>query len=102
MRPNTFILILSLAFISACSVRGFQPPPPNYKSWIKSGASEQGVKKTMLDCGYPNPFTTGNATGNDEAKWENCMFKNGFRYGSGYKGLCATAINAKDLPACQE
>jgi hypothetical protein len=102
MCHKTFLLISFLISISACSVRGFQPPPPNYKAWIKNGTTEQDIKQAMLDCGYPNPFTTANASGNDEAKWENCMFKKGYKYSSGYKGMCATAINAKDLPACQE
>lgn len=32
----------------------FQPPPPDFSRWYKSGVSLDGVKTAMRACGYDN------------------------------------------------
>lgn len=98
----SLLLIHLTACASETSMRGFKPPPSIYESFVKNGISPEGVKQAMLECGYPNPFHIDrHVTINDSTKWENCMFANGFRYKSGYKGTCSLR-NSKDIAACQE
>ncbi|PCI41847.1 MAG: hypothetical protein COB41_10230 [Proteobacteria bacterium] len=55
MRLILIMLLLSI-LTTGCNKAYFQPPPPEYEIWSKSGASELDVKKAMLECGMNNPF----------------------------------------------
>ena len=61
-----FTRSLSLSFCAVllvgCTGRGFQPPPPDFTNWQKSGVSVEGVKSAMLDFGYPNVAGKGNGS----------------------------------------
>jgi hypothetical protein len=89
--------------LAGCFNKPFQPTPPAFKTWEKSGVSEDGVKQAMLKCGYPN---VGGFAGikyllNDAATAERCMFEAGFRYKDGWGGICSLK-DADALPACEE
>ena len=64
---------------------------------------EQGVKQAMLDCGYKNLYGYGGpvTTIEEDARMENCMFANGFRYKSGYKGVCSLKVGPS-IVACKD
>ena len=54
LRPScaaACVLICAFA-LSACTP--FQPPPPDFSQWYKSGVSLDGVKTAMRACGYTN------------------------------------------------
>lgn len=72
-----------------------------FKSYVKEGATEEEVKQAMLQCGYPN-IAGGNKedTNFDAEIWERCMFKKGYRYRSGYKGICSLK-GRHDISACE-
>lgn len=100
------VLICAVSFILTACFGGkpFQPPPEEYTQWIKGGVSEEGVKQAMRQCGFTDLYGYGgdrNATFDDIARRENCMFQNGFKRKSGYKGICSLR-RAKDIQACQE
>jgi hypothetical protein len=99
MVPMMFAISLTACF----SQKPFQPHPPTFTQWVKEGISEEGVKESMRRCGYIDLYGYGgdrNSSMNEEAKRENCMFKNGFRYKDGDPGLCALK-SYKDVPACK-
>lgn len=97
-----FQFSMIVALLTSCSTAMFKPPLPTYKEWNKSGVSEEGVKKAMLECGYPDVLgSVRGVTLNDIAKRQNCMFRKGFVYRDGYQGLCGAPNPRKDLPACQ-
>ena len=97
-----FSFFLTAILVSSCAIReGFQPPPPMFKSYVKQGTSEAETKQAMLECGYPNVFGGGRQdTSNDVAIREQCMFKKGFTYRSGYQGICSLK-NQNILQACR-
>ncbi len=43
---------LGLLVVAGCTP--FQPPPPDFTRWYKSGVSEVEVKSAMRGCGYTN------------------------------------------------
>ncbi|RZT05614.1 hypothetical protein SAMN05216319_5090 [Duganella sp. CF402] len=94
----------ALVVLSACSFRGFKPPPPAFESYVRAGASGDDVKRSMLACGYRNVFITDrDETLNDLASHENCMFSQGYRHPDGWKGLCSRNYEQDlALPACVE
>lgn len=97
------VILLFVAISTACFPKqAFRPPPPAFKSWGKIGASDSDVKAQMLDCGYRNPYSADRRDSiNDEAKHQLCMFSNGYKFKSGYKGLCYSP-NWETKPACVE
>lgn len=62
-----------------CTGRGFQPPPPDFVNWQKSGVSVEGVKSAMLACGYPNVAGIGNGSIDAELTHFYCMKDAGFK-----------------------
>jgi len=96
-----FIGFLSFCMCACFGGKLFQPPPSMYKTYVKEGASENIVKNAMLECGYLNPEGgKENDINNEVARREICMFGKGFKYRSGYKGMCSLP-GKSTLPACQ-
>ena len=96
-------ILLTLSLTACFGQKPFQPHPPTFTQWVKDGVSSDGVKEAMRQCGEIDLYGYGgdrNSTMNDRAKRENCMFINGFKYKSGFQGLC-TLKSYKDIPACQ-
>ncbi|GAB5336388.1 hypothetical protein PFUM301597_08730 [Pseudomonas fluorescens] len=54
LRPPCVVawVLISASALSACTP--FQPPPPDFSRWYKSGVSLDGVKTAMRACGYDN------------------------------------------------
>jgi len=51
------LVIITAALVAACLPKNaFAPPPDEYETWIKQGASELDVWKAMLGCGFASPF----------------------------------------------
>ena len=101
-------LVLTIALaLGACSNKPFQPIPPLFTLWSKSGTDAEGVKRALLDCGHANigsgfdvqDMRTGKVTRNDMVKANRCMEQAGFTHHSG-KRTCDYTFNA-NLPACQ-
>ena len=46
---TTYIVVLILT--TACSTRGFKPPPYFYDQWYKLDMKKNDVKKSLLECG---------------------------------------------------
>lgn len=74
-----------LTVLAACSVTGsFQPIPPMFQNWEKSGTTPDDVKKALLVCGYDNPFTGFDARKevslNERARITKCMRDDAFLY----------------------
>ncbi len=99
----TVFTMLTLSLTGCLGSKPFQPHPPIYAQWTKDGLTAEGVKQALRQCGYIDILGYGgdkDSSINDHAQRENCMFKNGFKYKDGYRGLCAS-IERKNLPACQ-
>ena len=99
----TVFFILTFPLTGCFGWKPFQPPPPTFTQWTKDGVTAEGVKQALRQCGYIDIFGYGgdkDSSINDHAQRQNCMFKNGFKYKGGYRGLCAE-IERKHLPACQ-
>jgi len=106
------ILVVILVGLTGCVRHYFQPPPPEYKMWIKPGATELMIKKALMECGAPNPrpsansFTNayrveGDSLLNAIIEVDMCMEDWGFvsKWGS-VKKVCKLPHN-KHLPACR-
>lgn len=79
-RPLAALFCLGL---SACmNGRPMQPPPPLYALWAKAGVDQQGVRRALLDCGYPSASHVDGTTmtNNAYARGEQCMLGKGFVY----------------------
>lgn len=72
-------LLLCASFLVTGGCRGFQPPPPDFTNWHKSGISVEGVKSAMLACGYPNVAGIGNGSIDAELTHFYCMKDAGFK-----------------------
>ena len=80
----------------------FQPVPPLFLLWSKDGTDVVGVKKALLECGYPNPYDgvdrewvngklISHTNLDDSVMSEMCMRKNAFTKKS--RGLCESIAN---------
>lgn len=96
-RIAQFSLAFLMIFLHGCA-KPFQPPPPTFKLWEKPEASDDEVKRAMLECGYPSPFGGGGKTNNEIALMQLCMGKNGFFYHPQLRLFCVTYPM---LDACQ-
>lgn len=103
----TFCLISTclLAVLTACSVAGsFQPIPPMFQNWEKSGATPDDVKNALLICGYDNPFTGFDARKevslNERARITKCMRDDAFFYLLGNGDIACDQEEWRDLSAC--
>jgi len=88
------LIMLSFAILTVACAKPFQPPPTAIESWVKPGVGRDERLKQLLDCGFPNAggFYGSSARGvtiEDEIRAERCMFDNGFKYKSGWAGLCS-------------
>lgn len=110
MKPSEKIglaLAVTLTF-GGCANKPFQPIPPLFRLWSKSGTDGEEVKRALLACGHTNVGTgfdvqdmrTGKVSQNVIVTANRCMEKAGFTYHSG-KRTCDYAFNAH-LPACKE
>lgn len=103
MYKNILIYSFVSIFMAGCfGIKIMQPPPSNFEFFKTNDKTYEDIKKTMIVCGYPN-VNRGNRddTNNDIAKREICMFRNGFKFNDGYKGMCSLQQQS-NLPACQE
>lgn len=95
---------LAMAFIvlTACIPRtAFQPSQPSFMAYEKLNATDADIKAQMLDCGYLNPFYPKlNETLNERAQQQICMLNAGYRFKSGYQGICHAYKDWQSLPAC--
>ncbi|WP_412057406.1 hypothetical protein [Bartonella sp. DGB2] len=99
-------LTLGLLSISLSACYGALPPP-DYKTWIKPGADSLQVKKSMLECGFPEiwglsePFSK--MTPNDTVMADRCMEQAGYKskYAPvGFHAFCLRTGDDPYLPAC--
>lgn len=72
-------LSLCAVLLVGCTGRGFQPPPPDFVNWQKSGVSVEGVKSAMLACGYPNVAGIGDESIDAALTHFFCMKDAGFK-----------------------
>jgi hypothetical protein len=79
MLRSTLLLTIGAVLLTGCTGRGFQPPPPEFTNWKKSGVSQEGVKSAMRACGYINLTGTGDTTPIDQVLTQfYCMKDSGF------------------------
>jgi len=95
------IVLACVCMIVACA-KPFQPPPTAIESWVKPGVGRDQLLKQLLDCGFPNAggfygSWARDVTITERIHAERCMFDNGFRYRSGWKGLCT--LSGEDIRA---
>jgi len=98
-----FLIIVSISIsLTGCFTQVRQKYA--YESWRKSGASDDEVKRAMLECGYYSPFGGEYPMDqNSRALSNQCMIKYGFSQTeylklSGGKTLCE---DRPEIPACQ-
>jgi hypothetical protein len=103
MQMMAFMLIV--AMLSGClGYKPFQPNPHESERWSKPGQDEFGVRKTMLECGYPSPngvrdrMVSLNATPDEIVLMYKCMSNSGFLY-DGRK--CDVCKSYADVMSCQ-
>ena len=78
MFSRCLLLSFCAVLTTGCTGRGFQPPPPDFTYWQKSGVSVEGVKSSMLACGYANVAGTGGGSIDEKLKHFYCMKDAGF------------------------
>lgn len=105
LRYSIFFSILISVASGGCAGREpFQPPPPEYKMWRKAGASDVDVKISLLECGYPDPFSSGKYSwGENEAVLADiCMQADGFNFQSDreWRSVACPASLESRIPAC--
>jgi hypothetical protein len=93
------MFLISVSCLSSCiSQEAFQPPPPSYTYWTRLSDSVEDVKRAMLECGYPTPFSADVSITTDEevAKMQRCMEKSGFIHKGNFGTFCQqyTALQA--------
>ena len=95
-----------LVMLCGCTLRGFQPPPFAYDSFVdKDGVKivkEEAIKK-MTECGIDRPDVgraSSDKTENDIALRDECLFSKGLFNGTGWGGICADPERRARLPAC--
>ena len=103
MKPLIVVLgsvTLSLA-LTACG-KPFQTGWPEFKMWVKPGASDFEIKKALLECGVLNPYypmyDDTRLTLNEVARYQLCMQKDGFVYNLQTNTFCR---NYPNLDACK-
>lgn len=94
------LLLLAVLTLSACSFRGFQPPPAEVDLWQKPGKAQPDIEAAMLGCGYRNAAgVDASATLEQKAESFECMKRAGFVRNNGFD-LCHT-LRERHLKACQ-
>lgn len=116
-----YVIILIALLATGCTRYNVsnidKPPPKEYQSWHKAGATEIDIKKALLECGAPAPHSTDHtysAAGikgnqkimNHHYLTSSCMEQAGYSHawwGRTVQASC-TDINfpdRKNFPACQ-
>ena len=96
MNRNFIGFLFVVLGLSGCA-KPFQPVPPLFLLWSKDGVDVIGVKKALLECGYPNPYDgvdrswvggtlISHTSLDDSVMSELCMKKNFFEKQS--RGFC--------------
>ncbi|WP_157050715.1 hypothetical protein [Herbaspirillum rhizosphaerae] len=101
-RVNIFCVAVLSIFLFGCNLRAaFQPLPPMFENWEKRDSSDDEIKKSLLDCGYENPYTgfSEKVPLNTNAKGSLCMKKKGFRYLLG--PIICEQKGWPSIPACE-
>ncbi|MFL1493520.1 hypothetical protein [Pseudomonas antarctica] len=100
LRP---LCVAACALISAFALSGctpFQPPPPDFSKWYKTGVSLDGVKSAMRACGYTNLDGAGDASPVDIRLTRfYCMKDAGFKRNDNLD-LCKTG-RISESPVCE-
>lgn len=93
------LIAVALAVIGC--IAGGPPPPPAFKSWSKANVPPEGVKATLVECGFDNPYSgfDRRATLDEVARVGRCMTDRGFRYLHG-PTICQSNRGAT-LSACR-
>jgi len=106
MRATLGILVCAAAFAtSACSTRGFRPPPSTEEAFTdKHGAGSSEIKTALDSCGYRESMSSnlrnGETLDNARARIMECMFSKGYYYRNGWGGMCSVPEYRVELPAC--
>lgn len=80
MFRSSLLSSVCVFLLLGCTGRGFQPPPPDFTEWQKSGVSLEGVKSAMRACGYTNLAGTGDNSPIDVVLTRfYCMKDSGFK-----------------------
>lgn len=100
MFTRSLLLSVCAVLLIGCTGRGFQPPPPAFTQWQKSGVSVEGVKSAMRACGYTNLVGTGDDSPIDEVLTRfYCMKDSGFTH-KGNLDLCKEG-RIGESPVCE-
>jgi len=74
MRRNNLLFIFFLLYLSACN------SIPYDETWHKWGEDQIEVRKALLECGAPSPFSSGYRASKDTHTYMYaCMLVSGFR-----------------------
>lgn len=105
---NSHCVLFFMLCLAGCA-KAYQPVPPSYERWVKTGSIELDVKKVLLGCGFPHP--TGETVSserplNEVVLTHRCIVNAGYVYTNPITGeqdlnnemWCS---NRPDLPACQ-
>ncbi|ABR91903.1 Hypothetical protein mma_2080 [Janthinobacterium sp. Marseille] len=90
------LILVSVPFLLSACAKPFQPPPPEFKQWVKTGVSVEEVKEKMLSCGFDNLYANGKMGDNAYAAAQKCMLQDGFSHTSGFD-ICK---QVKNLSSC--
>ena len=96
MKNKKNSLLLMAMIISGGCAKSLQPPPTGVETWLKVGVEKEAILRQMVKCGFPNSagFTGPAAVGYkvvDEIRAERCMFEAGYKYRSGWNGICSSS-----------
>jgi hypothetical protein len=85
MEKRYFLLFLISINLYGCfGWKPFQPNPPEYMMWKKSGNSQTDIKKILLECGFPTVYyinlTEIGMTNGEFIRGSRCMEKQGYLY----------------------
>jgi hypothetical protein len=96
MKIRAFMFFLASCISGCFGGEPFQPPPPEFENWSKTGVTDLDVKKAMLECGYPSPYQAaqwriGQAVTQEEfALMYVCMKSYGFVFAGGVTTFVST------------
>jgi hypothetical protein len=102
MSKIIILMVFMIFVLNACLGKPFQPTPITFTLWQKKGVSEDNIKKNMLECGIPNPYTSYGMTENAYAEAQLCMLDKGFVNTSRDGILCAQKEYQNRLSACKQ
>lgn len=99
------ITIIMVVALTACSFRGFQPPPEGYEVYKERnlGVSNQTIMQDMKNCGFPDVYHTSEylvSDRNEFTKSTLCMESKGYR-SNRHGGICKID-SFKNTEACQK